>query len=1005
MKPRVAERVQRPRAPQETELDNEPLFIFHADERTLERAHEISLRPCPLQEVALQVWEQVRGTELNDRALIDLQHLAATPELARAYRRELEEERLLDGEETGEVRAFAETREATQEHIRTLKGKYALDYERNIHEVMPEEEKAESALYRDVVEIVERLVAEMGFQRPVNVEITRAPVFNAFVLRAEAEGEQFQEKSEQPMHVFIHSGLILEAQYMFGYGGKEFTKDHLASILAHELRHLRQPKYQSDKSSHDVQEIQRREYDADAGALEDMDRAGYNPRAFIEFHEVLMKRSKSGPIERVLETYLSNHPANEERMKELQKEFHRPDRVFFSAEKDYEQFSSGIIAEAERLTRKEFLETLQKARTIEDWHRIFDQLENDPKETLRSVEIAMSYFNVYADARLAIAAAEEEWRTGRFGLRDAMLFRMNAAAQEFAGNPPQSHPHTFDILHPGIQPYSKFPDYQHDMMRGLEKQDRDELHRDFIADAFDETSVTAIAHFSMVHGIDEPLRNITFHTWEEAFDPENLDAQEFWKKMQGRNASPESQEKYFQEARAYILKRLACIFRGGVEKSFEVRGDDKINKKEALVNMLREALKSPRGQPLGNHPTPAETSRSTSTFAESENATTSFGAEGVLKKVLEAASQRVHRYTAPSSPRPDQPGEREKRMEYNLRTAPYRRMKPCSEKMFQRDAQDTITQEEKDQWTPLQQLTARALRIARTKFEQALSAEQLQRQIGHEVPDDVFQKDWLFREYYGGHLFRQLDNDKMADSIEDMRKFFYIPEYAHVIPFSLRSSLNLYHPRDTQGAQVAQYTSHIDIGTAVKHVGDAVKFSAVEIARHRTTKTTGEDIERLRFFLHAPDMQRYRALARWGYNSYSLDSYIDSGDSNPQEAKRKVFMRWLKEGLPWQDAQGKQAILKERARAEQLPEEFYLPNFYRGAPKIQSSVERFRRLFEGSEKRHARKFQANQEADDNIIAVIDALADQSALLYAALGADDREELDKLHRHSFREYFV
>lgn len=186
--------------------------------------------------------------------------------------------------------------------------------------------------------IVDRLFDTQALKKfKGRVYLTRSKQANAFVLTSDqgqimeeylqsATTENQTEKTELP--IFIHTGIL----------GYFETEDEIAALLAHELSHLLQPDYlRKDKTE---EQSKRLEYDADLNGLHLLNAAGYNPRGMIKFYNRFNKRGPTGAL-RVI--FSSTHPEMENRILELEKEFHRQDTPLPNASKHLTPLPEHII--------------------------------------------------------------------------------------------------------------------------------------------------------------------------------------------------------------------------------------------------------------------------------------------------------------------------------------------------------------------------------------------------------------------------------------------------------------------------------------------------------------------------------------------------------------------------------------------------------------------------------------------------------------------------------------
>ncbi|MBQ4179080.1 MAG: M48 family metalloprotease, partial [Elusimicrobia bacterium] len=211
-----------------------------------------------------------------------------------------------------EEKAEEKGRTLTEEEKENLKkaGTAQEDYYDSIYAYQPNE-----TLQKVVEEVFGNLVTAMvslGWiteeeKNQYQLHYYYQPTINAFTINNSKD-------------VYLFSQLLFELDKKLQKEGKALTKDIVAAILAHELRHTIQEirKYeQLDASRSKVinrGSDKRREYDADTGALEMLDMAGYNPKAMQELLTLFSKISGDSKLSSVF-VLLDAHPNNEDRLK------------------------------------------------------------------------------------------------------------------------------------------------------------------------------------------------------------------------------------------------------------------------------------------------------------------------------------------------------------------------------------------------------------------------------------------------------------------------------------------------------------------------------------------------------------------------------------------------------------------------------------------------------------------------------------------------------------------
>ncbi|MBI4449931.1 M48 family metalloprotease, partial [Candidatus Uhrbacteria bacterium] len=394
----------------------EPVFALPTDLRTQETLFRMGASPTAgSRRLAEKVWSAIQK-EIPNWGEQPPEHFSLPPKVVEkldpaewnALLWEIEDERIRMGEITPRVQAFIDSRAQLDRSLRSTRERLQWEHFKVTQELMGEQEKKESKLHTELDTIVQDLARELGFDRPVVLEITRSTEFNAFVLQVAKEGGM-ERNDAIPLRIFVHAGLVANAQELLAATGKKLTRDHLAAILGHELAHLQQPSYHIDHPPEDHNERQRYEYDADTTALTAMDRAGYNPRAMIEIFELISRRAgQSDRVGQVIGHYVNrSHPLTENRIKELWQVYQRPDQPFFSSSKEQEPLSDSALQEVDVLLRKQFERRLDGIETIAGWDSVLETLELDPRMTLHDLERVANVLKPQMDAYAAIAQAIE----------------------------------------------------------------------------------------------------------------------------------------------------------------------------------------------------------------------------------------------------------------------------------------------------------------------------------------------------------------------------------------------------------------------------------------------------------------------------------------------------------------------------------------------------------------------------------------------------------------------
>jgi predicted unusual protein kinase regulating ubiquinone biosynthesis (AarF/ABC1/UbiB family) len=139
---------------------------------------------------------------------------------------------------------------------------------------------------------------------------------------------------------FLSAGLIKTLKQYLNDNGKTLTRDMIAWVLAHEVRHLIQYMETKDEVvedlSRDIRTIRKnKEIDADIGALRIAAQAGYNPGAstdVLDFLEAL------GGI-----PYLDSHPSGDERKGRVQHKLASPNQHIPNMDKRETSFSRNFM--------------------------------------------------------------------------------------------------------------------------------------------------------------------------------------------------------------------------------------------------------------------------------------------------------------------------------------------------------------------------------------------------------------------------------------------------------------------------------------------------------------------------------------------------------------------------------------------------------------------------------------------------------------------------------------
>ncbi len=839
-------------------------FSMRNDERSLAILHRISLRPGPFQTEARRAFLFLERQKPGASVAMKNSELGLDPETLEAIERAVDEERLLYGEETSERKAFREMRADVQETVREMKAQGDREYTAAMDELIPNAEKKESVLYREASEILQNVAREMGIKRPVILEITRNPEMNAFILRSEQEGGRLDDASAKPLHVYVNAGMFTNMQKAFGAKGQTFTRDHLAGILGHELQHLRQPRYNMDEPGKDAALSQRFEYDADLVAMESMDKAGYNPMALIQMMEVIQK--VDGNLRGAFQHYFGGtHPLSENRVKDLLAEFHRPERVFFSADVEAQPFSASVHGEAEAWTRDRLRARL-KTEDLAGFDVIIEDIENDPRATFADAEMAMQAFKIHLEIRAVLSEAAQELETGALGLRDAMLYAANA---KVSGNPIRLD--LWDSLvemSPARDGRDRIPPSHALEMLGMQAAWKSDAaaHRDPQLDGSirtDHISVLVNATFKDTFLIPEPLADGPFRSLDDLADVSNEIAPRFW----GRLSTNWQPRAIPTDRKAAILALMARAFWLKREIVVHYGGDDVAIKQAVLAS-----LEQPR----------------TAVPETSAMSPTDWGqAIGALSRRVATIRKEVERVAVQM---PDGPKEVPS-MYRNMDVDPFAGLpSTCADPVPGVHATDATRERLRIQ--------NRLLAVARHLFDRDLSQSNVQDRIGA-VPADVPEvKDWLFRRATTDYLFsRDTATTFPVATVDGLDRFSVVKDYFRVVPTSLRR---------LRGYNLIGDTYLRDRAGVVDALTTNMTGSVIGSSQRRKLETfKPEDVgDRLRDIRTIANNALLTSAVHSGKPDHSVVDVSNaevaalvSVHQNLEAQKRELFSKWVRGGL------------------------------------------------------------------------------------------------------------
>ncbi len=924
------------------------------DERTLRIVHRLSLRDGKLKSLAAEVFYKLIAVGKQGSVQIDAAEMQVPEPLLAALRFEIESQRMLYGDESvPERQAFLESRRNTQEHVRQLKMRLDREYFDSTTELLTEKEKRESVLHTEVKEILVNVAREMGFQRPIELEISRDPKFNAFILSMAKEGQDFNLPSKEPLHVFVNAGLIRKFQQMFAEDGKQFTKDHLAGILGHELRHLMQPEYDLDKPGKATKDdaSKRHEYDADVAGMEAADQAGYNPAAMIENFEMLRKKMKGGWKDQLGQYFSDTHPLDENRIKNLYEEYHRADRVLYSATAEYQAFSPEVFVEAKELTREELLEKLTAVRSIDGWNAILDEIEQNPRTTVRDLEVAMNFFKVHLDVRSAMAAAVRELQTGELGLREAILYSCNA---KFSGK--GAH---FDLLG-DISHARDLPKYIKDSVIGdIANEAEDDLLKEYGSSVIRAKEVTRIVDFTFEHLLMEPAEGGPFSSVDDLLNPDSDEAQKLWKVGHPNFYPREHTVAEMQQARHTLVAKMTAILLGGVEIRSHYRGEELEAKEAILAEMAK--MKEVAQQPEA----------ATSAFPKN------FG------DIVAAVQRRVSLSGAvPKILKPSAPMKYVPERNFEVRAYPFHGPELVDGKIQVVDDQ-----------TPLRRLTARIIRMARREFDKSLSSETLQAKLGEIVADVPEVKDWLFEKAYVAPLMSTEDEPFETipvKTVKQLEEWEPLSQYVRALPTHER---RYYAPNNSA---VISYLPSTHNFRLVKQLSIMLQAQLTWRVNTASVLEIGNDVERIRVLAHsrvvAPLMGTHHYERGESVADPELKEILNHL-TTPYSAKVALVSRWVKDGLRVNGEGGvsnaqfireSKTILIEAAKAKGLPDDFFLQQFHERQDKKETWGDWLRKVMPSIFK--------PTEPAENVFEVKRALERVASEFFAAHFADGIQEL-------------
>ncbi len=889
------------------------MYRVPCDQDTQRAIYDLMKRPSYVGEVAQKVWGALQKE--RERALEEGADLGAEfvvpgevaktikPEFWKALEYELEDDRICRGEITPRVKEFMESREMLAQSVRGVKERVYWEHIKTTDELMSDKEKEQSILFKETNQVLQRVVEQLGFKRPVELEITRSPDFNAFILGVAREGG-IEETSNVPLRVFVHAGFIDNAKEFLAKQGKAFTPDHLAFILGHELAHLKQSGYNPDQPPDDDEENQRYEYDADTVGLEAADRAGYNPRAGIEMMESVQKHAAAW--KQLLGHYFQKtHPVTENRVKELWQIYERPDQPFFSAAKKFDTFSPDVFHEVDRLLRKDFRRQIGEAVAMKDLEGIVERLEHDPKMTLRDVEMAGTRLREHIDMRMGLAAALHDLETDG-PLSEVILARANRAlsmqddyesrlVQDPAlGQSSEKYaPWTYVFPQTNKAVYADIKGFSDSVREIALTEPAPTLVQEFSPRQVRPGSTERVRDFFLEHDVNVDARGVYFKKIEELFDGANPQAVRFWdaylKHGETKTRNIASHADIYPHCRALMVEWMTEKHVFGASQRQEYY-DEQLTNKLAFIERLRSARAPTSPEVVG-----------------------AWNLTG-LKRMVEG---RLAGYQAPvaQSSVVISATERKplKQQAFTLdeRLRAYAPLVPPE--AYHLEAKPTL------EATPLQSLAWRYLQAAHKIFEREMDSGHIRQEFKLEAASNPAAKQLLFEGVFSGLL---CDGDRIHDTICQMtlEEVRTLPEVFDYLRCLSVKRIPTYLDEDGQDRPKQAPFSVI------------VRGSLGDEARLQDEVTIGERLQRIRIASFHPSLLTYQ-YGTPGIKHENFGSAVVRAE-DLFNLKRNIFRRYLELGWRSPMPNGKEPskrvllerckeALENRARAEGLPGDFF----------------------------------------------------------------------------------
>jgi hypothetical protein len=954
-------------------------FEIPTDLRTQEIIFRLSKEDTYIGAIAKQIWQAMEkhlpewSGEKAPKSFELPKELAELidPLEWNALLHEIEDEKVRLGETTPRVKEFLESRDYLSQVLREKKERLQWESIKVGEELMTEDEKKESRLFHELNKVVQDLAREMGFKRPIILEITRSGDFNAFVLQVAKEGGM-EKDNTVPLRLFINAGLIDGLDKMLKNKSREPTLDHLAIVLAHEMAHLKQPGYNIDEPNKNREEHQRYEYDADTEALEAMDRAGYNPVTGIEFFEIMNQgRSKwQAVIGRFVE---GKHPLTEARIKELWQIYQRPDHPYFSAQKEPEPLSKEALAETAKLLRHEFTKQIEKAESLEDWDKIIERLEKDPKMTLRDAEIVGRMLRMHTDARAAIAGAIEDLETNT-GLAEAVLYLANY--QQGIIEKAHREGSYFSQINFGELLGGKYLLFA-PSIRGeksgflnlidniVHKEPLENLRSEFDSRQARRDREKEVVEFVQGHAIgNNVVEKNYFQTTAELFDPNNKMAVDFWSRYLGSTRRMDDQEIIEQAMRRIVARLAQRICLGFVStKEYE---EQEIDKKKEFLKILKEAREGKQEEP---------------------EKVEAFGSLD-LGKLKQKVAERLSVYREPSRSIKAPQYKYPRREEYSVATKLLNYPERVPKEALALDAKLP------EGLTPLQNILFKYFQATRKIFEKTLSEDFIKKEYDLDIPGSVEARQMHFEEIFDDFFFDVPEHGKrFLDGIDQYRSKKEISDYVRWLCFT-PDKLKYYNE---YLKQVSNLDPEFGIITTF-YLGDDEKLKMPE-------ELAGY-LERVRTAAHHPVLKKILKSSQASGHTEDIRAITCKGQE-PLKIKKRIFEKYIQSGfgidLEKVDSENDKTKIREKiyqaltsqAETKNLPSDYYFWRSGNFTPDFWIKLKTFLGLTtEQKERKKYRKKIIKKEArskDEDQIAALNRILSEE---FMRLMADDPEEVDK-----------